>query len=129
MPSIQPTCPASCNPGKSRHLLQFASNCRYDRTIIEPRGNPMALVSFTPNLQRHIDCPDVAATGTTLRDVLAETFAHNPAARSYVLDDQEALRKHVVIFIDGEPVRDRTKLTDPVQPDSEIFVMQALSGG
>jgi hypothetical protein len=34
-----------------------------------------------------------------------------------------------VVFIDGELVRDRDSLTDPVKPDSTVDVIQALSGG
>jgi hypothetical protein len=33
------------------------------------------------------------------------------------------------VFVDGEPVLDRSTLSDPVAADSEIYVMQALSGG
>lgn len=49
--------------------------------------------------------------------------------RSYVLDDQGLLRKHMIVFINGETVRDRDQLTDAVTDDAEIYVMQALSGG
>jgi hypothetical protein len=46
-----------------------------------------------------------------------------------VLDEQGELRKHVVIFIDGERVRDRRRLSDPVRTASQIYVLQALTGG
>jgi molybdopterin synthase sulfur carrier subunit len=46
-----------------------------------------------------------------------------------VLDDRGELRHHMVVFIDGEMLRDRVNLTDPVRPESEVYVMQALSGG
>jgi sulfur carrier protein ThiS len=49
--------------------------------------------------------------------------------RGYILDDQNRLRRHVVVFVNGEPVHDREQLSDAVQPSSEVFVMQALSGG
>lgn len=45
------------------------------------------------------------------------------------MDEHGTLRKHMIVFIDGEQVRDLSGLSDPVRPDSEIFVMQALSGG
>jgi hypothetical protein len=35
----------------------------------------------------------------------------------------------MVVFIDGELVRDRDGLSDPVAPNSTIDVIQALSGG
>ena len=56
-------------------------------------------------------------------------FAGRPALRSYVLDDQEALRKHVSVFIDGTQIADRRSLSDPVPDGAEVWVMQALSGG
>jgi hypothetical protein len=46
-----------------------------------------------------------------------------------VLDEQAALRKHMGIIVDGVVLRDRERLSDPVGPDSRIYVMQALSGG
>jgi hypothetical protein len=89
----------------------------------------MARVVFTPNLQRHVACPATEAPGQTVREVLDAAFAGNPQARGYVLDDQAALRRHMAIFIDGAPLRDRIRLADPVSDNSEIYVMQALSGG
>ena len=56
-------------------------------------------------------------------------FADNERARGYVLEDQGALRQHMVVFVDGGQVVDRVGLTDPVAESSEIYVMQALSGG
>ena len=89
----------------------------------------MAKISFTPNLQRHVACPRSEAPGLTVREVLDAVFAGNPKARSYVLDDQSALRKHMTIFIDGQIIKDRTRLSDAVTEMSAIYVFQALSGG
>ena len=89
----------------------------------------MATVAFTPNIQRHVTCRDTEAAGHTVREVLDCVFAGNPRARSYVLDDQAALRKHMTVFIDGEIIRDRVNLSDPVTQSSNIYVFQALSGG
>jgi hypothetical protein len=89
----------------------------------------MAIVSFTPNIQRHVACPDTEASGGSVREVLDRVFAGNPRARAYVLDDQAALRKHMIVFVDGEIIRDRTGLSDPVTAASHIHVFQALSGG
>ena len=89
----------------------------------------MAEVVFTPNLRRHVDCPTVQVPGATVREVLERVFADNPRLRGYVLDDQAALRKHMVVFIDGAQLVDRDRLGDPVGPAAELYVMQALSGG
>ncbi len=89
----------------------------------------MVSVRFTQNIQRHVPCPPVAAEGPDVRAVLEGVFAANPRARSYVLDDRGALRKHMSVYVDGEPIRDREGLTDPVPDGAEVYVFQALSGG
>lgn len=89
----------------------------------------MARVSFTPNIQRHVACPSCEVRGATVAEVLAAVFAGNARARGYVLDDQGGLRQHMRISVDGTLVADRDKLSDAVAPDSDVYVMQALSGG
>ncbi|MGE0419527.1 MAG: MoaD/ThiS family protein [Acetobacteraceae bacterium] len=89
----------------------------------------MPRVSFTRNIQRHVACPDTEVPGATVREVLDRVFADNPRARSYVLDDQAGLRRHMIIFVDGEIIRDRVRLSDPVPAAGHVHVYQALSGG
>jgi hypothetical protein len=86
-------------------------------------------VTFTANIQRHVCCPPCEVAGATVREILDAVFAVNARARGYVLDEQGALRHHMVVFVDGDQIRDRVTLTDAVTADSEVYVMQALSGG
>ena len=86
-------------------------------------------VTFTGNLQRHLESPPAEVAGSTVREALEAVFARNPRLRGYLLDDQGALRRHVVVFVGGEPVIDRERLSDKVSKDAEISVLQALSGG
>ena len=89
----------------------------------------MPTVSFTSALQRFLPAPATQVEGVTVGEALAAVFASRPALRGYVLDDQGALRRHVAVYVNGEPVRDRVQMTDPVGPHDEIYVFQALSGG
>ncbi|MEQ9324491.1 MAG: MoaD/ThiS family protein [Polyangiaceae bacterium] len=89
----------------------------------------MAQVVFTPNLERHLQCPPRQVEAETVRDALEKIFEGREQLRGYVLDDQGALRHHVTVFVDGVQVRDRTRLAEPVEASTEIYVMQALSGG
>ena len=73
--------------------------------------------------------PDREVAGATVRDVLDRVFADNPRLRGYVLDERGVLRKHMSVFVDGQQLVDREALSDAVGPRSEIYVMQALSGG
>jgi sulfur-carrier protein len=89
----------------------------------------MARIVFTPNIQRHVECPQAEADGDSVREVLDNVFASNPQARSYVLDDQARLRRHMTVFVDGRAICDRVRLSDRVAVGSTVYVFQALSGG
>jgi sulfur-carrier protein len=89
----------------------------------------MATVTFTPTIQRHVSCPPAQVHGETVRQVLDAVFQSNPRARAYVLDDQGAVRSHMVVFVDGRQLRDRQHLSDMVPEGGEVYVAQALSGG
>lgn len=93
------------------------------------RRRAMALVSFTPQLQRFTATPEVHTPASTLRAALEDAFAANPRLRSYVLDEQGHVRPNVVVFIDSRRCDDRVHLLDPLAPDSRVYVLQALSGG
>jgi len=89
----------------------------------------MATVRFTSALERFLAAPPAEVAGATVGEVLAAVFETRPALRSYVVDDQGALRRHVAVYIKGEAVRDRVKLSDPIGPNDDIYVFQALTGG
>ncbi len=89
----------------------------------------MVRVAFTANLQRHLSCPDQTVPGSTVRAVLDRVFAAEPRLRSYILDDQDRVRRHVAIYVNGDRIADRERLSDAVGDDDEVFVFQALSGG
>jgi hypothetical protein len=89
----------------------------------------MPRVTFTKNIQRHVGCEPCDVDGKCVREVLDAYFRMNETARGYVLDEQGEVRRHMIVFVDGRAIIDRKKLTDAVKPTSEIYVMQALSGG
>ena len=99
------------------------------RNLDTVTASHMPLVEFTPNLARQTTTASCRVDAGTVAEALRAVFEELPALRGYVLDDQGAVRTHVVIFVDGSSLHDRQGLSDPVRPDSEIFVMQALSGG
>jgi sulfur carrier protein ThiS len=89
----------------------------------------VARVSFAKAIQRHAACPPADIGGDTLRRVLDSYFDIHPAARTYVLDERGAVRKHVAVFVNDTLVLDREQLSDPIAADDQISVFQALSGG
>lgn len=97
-------------------------------TVLCARLRRVPRIDFTSHLRRHVECPAATVPGATVREALLSYFALYPNAQSYVLDEQGHLRHHVTLFVNGTMLRDRTKQADAVDADSEIFVMQALSG-
>ncbi len=89
----------------------------------------MATVFFPRQILQHLANSQTQACGGTVREVLEDFFANYPEARGQVLDERSSLRKHFVIFVDGEVIADRMHLSDRVGEASSIHVFQAMSGG
>jgi molybdopterin synthase sulfur carrier subunit len=89
----------------------------------------MATVNFTKALSRHVDCPPERVDAASAREALEAYFALHPAVRGYVFDERGELRTHVNVFVDGAQVADRSAMDETVSAGTEIYVMQALSGG
>lgn len=80
-------------------------------------------------LQRHLSCPPLDVAGGSVRAVLEAAFVVYPTLRGYLVEDDGSLRRHVAVFVDGRPVRDRRSLSDRVPATARVDVLQALSGG
>jgi hypothetical protein len=89
----------------------------------------MAQLIFTQQLGRFMTVPQVETDAADLRGALEQAFDAHPKLRGYVLDEQGHLRRNVVIFIDGRRTGDRAILNDALAPQSNVYILQALSGG
>jgi adenylyltransferase/sulfurtransferase len=81
-------------------------------------------------LRYHLD--EQAATnvtGATLGGVLANLFEAHPLLARHVTDESGALRSHVVLALNGSIIGAGTDLDLPVEPDDQIEILQAVSGG
>ncbi len=67
--------------------------------------------------------------GASLDEALDGVFARFPNLRGYVLDEHGAVRHHVAVFVDGTAIADKRRPHQALGDLSEIYVMQALSGG
>lgn len=66
------------------------------------------------------------AKGATLAEVLADLDRSYPGIRFRMIDEQDRIRRHIRIFVNGEQARD---LTRPLDAKDEVIIVQALSGG
>ncbi len=94
----------------------------------------MAKVVFASSLTRWLPAGDgdeasVEIAADTVAAALDGAFSEHPTLRSYVLDEQGMLRRHVAVFVDGEAIRHGVGLAMPLPAHAEIHVIQALSGG
>ena len=114
-----------------RHSSRALTVCARPASVALLSGSRRVVprVSFTPNLQRHVELPPREVAGASVRELLDAVFEQEPRARGYVVDERGALRAHMNVFVDGTPIKDRVGLSDAVGARGEVYVMQALSGG
>jgi molybdopterin converting factor small subunit len=62
----------------------------------------------------------------TLDEALRDLNARFPGLRFRVVDEQDAIRPHIKMFVDGELAR---RLDMPVADAKELMIVGALSGG
>lgn len=80
---------------------------------------PSALRSYTEHSVAE-------ANGATLAAVLADLDRRYAGIRFRMIDEQERIRPHIRIFVNGEQVRDLSRRLDAAD---ELVIVQALSGG
>jgi len=80
---------------------------------------PSALRSYTER-------GEAEASGATLAAVLSDLDRNYRGIRFRMIDEQDRIRRHIRIFVNGEQVRD---LSQPLNATDEVIIVQALSGG
>ncbi len=80
---------------------------------------PSVLRSYTESSQAE-------ATGSTLDEVLVDLDRQYPGIRFRIIDEQQQVRRHIRVFVNGVSAEN---LSLPMQPDDQVVIVQALSGG
>lgn len=81
---------------------------------------PDSLARLFPGAPRRLEL-----AVATVDDALRELDRRWPGMRDRLVDGRPAIRQHIVIFVNGE----RANLDTPIDPNDELYVMPALSGG
>ena len=92
----------------------------------------MAKVELTRHLYQffpQLEGQEIVVEASTVAEVVREMERIAPGFAFYVCDELGRLRRHVNIFVEELSIGDRARLSDPVEPASRVFIMQALSGG
>ncbi|HEY5545926.1 MAG TPA: MoaD/ThiS family protein, partial [Gemmatimonadaceae bacterium] len=77
-------------------------------------------------LRSYTEKGEAEAGGATLAAVLADLERQYPGIRFRMIDEQDRIRRHIRIFVNGGQVRD---LSQPLNATDEVVIVQALSGG
>ena len=95
-------------------------------------GSAMATVHLTRHLYSFfpsLEGKEIAVEAATVSEVVQALERAVPGIGFYICDERGRLRTHVNVFVDKQMIRDRRGLSDPVGVDSEVHILQALSGG
>jgi len=80
----------------------------------------------TPLRSYTADRSEVEAAGATIAEVLSDLDRRYPGIRFRMIDEQDAVRRHIRIWVNRDEAR---ALDVPVRPTDEVIIFQALSGG
>lgn len=70
-----------------------------------------------------------SVTAETLDEGLQRLFETYPLLRVHLYDEKERLRKHVLIFFNGDSLAWLDRLDIPVRTGDRLTILQAVSGG
>ena len=86
---------------------------------------PVKVLIASP-LRSYTGADEVEARGDTLDALLKDLDARYPGIRFRMIDEQDQVRRHMRIFINGDPAK---TLSHAIGPSDEVCIVQALSGG
>lgn len=69
------------------------------------------------------------ASPSTVADALSALWALWPGVRDRMATEQGHVREHINVFVGEENIRYTGGLATPVSPNSEIWIVPAVSGG
>ena len=83
-------------------------------------------VSIPTPLRSYTGAAEVEASGQTIAQVLFDLDRHYPGIRFRMIDEQDAIRRHIKIFVNRERI---AELDVELGPGDDVQILQALSGG
>ncbi len=81
---------------------------------------PRSLLALFPGAERRYELD-----GTSVDALITQLDARVPGVRDRLVDSGPRLRRHINVFVDGDPA----ELTTPVGTSATVHVIPAVSGG
>ena len=85
------------------------------------------MIVYIPTpLRSYTSASSVDGVGATIAELLIDLDRRYPGLRFRMIDEQDRLRRHMRLFVNGNEVRE---LNTPLASTDEVHILQALSGG
>jgi sulfur-carrier protein len=72
---------------------------------------------------------EVAAAGTSIKEVINDLESRHPGMRDRLLDEKGEIRRFVNIYLNGDDVRFLDQLNSAVKDGDDISIVPAIAGG
>ena len=90
----------------------------------------MTRVRIPPTLRDSVGgAREVEASGTTLRELLADLVERFPTLGRQVLENGNELAPFVNVYVDNEDIRTLEGLDTPVRENATVILLPAMAGG
>ena len=85
----------------------------------------MAIVRLRGQLERLAGAGELSLAGGNVTELLKALEDEHSALEGWVLDERGVLRRHINVFVNGEPAEPDTA----VDAEDKIEILPAISGG
>lgn len=85
----------------------------------------MAIVRLRGQLEKLAGASELTVEGGSVSELLQKLEAEHPGLEGWVLDERGVLRRHINVFVNGEPAEP----DGAVAESDRIEILPAISGG
>ena len=85
----------------------------------------MATVALRAPLKQKVGSDSLEVAGSTVAEVVRALEEQAPVIKGWVADERGRIRRHVNVFVNGEPAAEE----DAVAPNDRIDIIHAITGG
>ena len=85
----------------------------------------MAIVRLRGQLEKLAGSSELSVAGATVSELLQALEQEHSALEGWILDERGVLRRHINVFVNGEPADPDTAL----QEKDKLEILPAISGG
>ncbi len=75
------------------------------------------------------DLDSVSVAGDTIDELITNLEQAHPGIKERLLDDAGNVRRFVLIYVNGEDIRDLQDKATPVKDADEVSIVPAIAGG